>query len=174
MSDRRITTAVTMTALVGLLVAGLVVGTRWLFAPMADDAELSPGATCTPAAVEAGKRLRTRDVTVSVFNAGERSGLASQTLDQLGNRGFKLGDTGNAPEDTRVRFVQVWSTEKDDPAARLVALQFGKNTAVRRGEDLGPGIDVIVGNRFKGLVAGAPRSVRVRQPAEVCASANRG
>jgi hypothetical protein len=167
MADRRITTAVTMTFLVGLLVAGLVVGTRWLFAPIEDDTEAAPGSDCTPQKVGAGKPLRTQEVTVSVFNAGERSGLASETLDQLGNRGFRLGDTGNAPETANVKFVQVWTTDRRDPAARLVALQFGKKTAIRRGEDLGPGVDVIVGNRFKGLVK-APKSIRVRQPAEVC------
>jgi hypothetical protein len=64
--------------------------------------------------------------------------------------------------------VQVWTTERDDLRAKLVARQFGKQARVRvTDEDLGPGVDVVVGNRMRPLVK-APRSLRVRQPEEVC------
>ena len=34
--------------------------------------------------------------------------------------------------------------------------------------DLGPGVDVLVGNRFKGLDQKAPKRIRLPQPVETC------
>jgi hypothetical protein len=62
----------------------------------------------------------------------------------------------------------VWTTEKRDAAARLVALQFGRKTkvvVVRK--DLSDGVDIVLGNDFRGLVKAA-RSVRVATRQQVC------
>jgi hypothetical protein len=159
-----------MLVLIGLLVLGAVWGWRSLFAalPDSDVAAEEPARTCTTERVDAGQRIRSRQVRVSVFNGGTRSGLAGQTLEALTARGFLGGDIGNAPSDVDVRRVQVWSTVEDDPAARLVARQFGTSVKVRfSDEDLGPGIDVIVGNGFDRL-AKAPRALTVKEPKEFC------
>jgi hypothetical protein len=166
---RRLSTAVTLTVLVALLAAGAIIGFRSLFAPIKDSSKAEPAPTCTPQKVDAGKRITAREVTVSVFNASNRSGLASATLNQLADRGFQAGDAGNAPEGTRVRTVEVWTTEQNDAAAKLVALQFGRSTKVRKGEDLGPGIDVVVGTKFKGPVK-APKTIKSSNSQEVCVS----
>lgn len=168
--NRRLSTAVTLSVLVGLLVVGAVVGMQALFAPIGDNTDITLSPTCTPTLVEAGRRIRTEDVTISVFNASDRSGLAGDTLDKLARRGFLVGEVGNAPDDADVAVVQVWTTTEDDAAARLVARQFGRGTVVKQAEDLGTGIDVVVGQRFKGLVAGAPRSIKSNETEEVCAS----
>jgi hypothetical protein len=162
-----------MLALIGLLVAGAVWGWSSLFAPLPEDALSGeqPAPTCDVQRVEAGERLRSDLVRVSVFNAGSRSGLAGQTVDALVERGFLPGDVGNAPSDLKVRKVQVWSTTKDDPQARLVARQFGPNVKVRfSDEDLGPGVDVIVADGFRNL-APAPKAIRVDEPLEFCVPA---
>jgi hypothetical protein len=107
-------------------------------------------------------------VEVSVFNGGTRSGLAGETLDALARRGFASGEVGNAPSDLRVLRVQVWSTEKNDPAARLVARQFGPGVKVKlTDEDLGGGVDVIVGDEFERL-SPAPRKIKVQKAQEYC------
>ncbi len=160
----------TLLVLVCLLVLGAVWGWRSLFAetPSGDPTATEPTPTCTTERVDAGERMRSDQVRVSVFNAGNRSGLAGQTLDALVDRGFLPGDIGNAPDDVDVARVQVWSTVEKDPRARLVARQFGPKVKVRfSDEDLGPGVDVIVGDRFRKLVQ-APRALRVKQPQEVC------
>jgi len=169
MGRRAITTAVTMLALIGILVLGAVWGWRSLFAELPESPTAAePAPTCATETLAAGQRVRARQVRVSVFNAGTRSGLAGDTLDRLRRRGFTAGDTGNAPSDLDVRRVQVWSTVEDDPRAQLVARQFGKKTRVRfSDEDLGPGVDVIVGDRFDRL-SKAPRSLRVREAREIC------
>src|SRR5262249_49608075 len=155
--NRGLSTAITLTILVAMMVAGAIVGFRSLFSPI-DEEPTSVEPTCTPQQVQAGKRINSEDVTVSVFNASSRSGLANDTLNSLADRGFRVGDAGNAPDGSGVRTVQVWTTEEDDAAARLVARQFGRKVVVRVGDDLGIGIDVVVGPKFDGLVA-APRSM---------------
>jgi hypothetical protein len=167
--SRQTLTAVTLTVLVALLAVGAFVGWRALFSPLPDETGTAAGSEdgCADG-VARGDRVRTRDVTVSVYNAGTRSGLAGQTQDELVARGFIPGDIGNAPDDLAiVRFVRVLAETRKDPAARLVALQFGKGTVVQAADDLGPGVEVVVGDRFKGLVK-APRKIRADAPGSGC------
>lgn len=168
MARRAITSAVTLLVLVGLLVVAAVWGWNALFATAPDDDPTAAEGSCTTEQFKAGERIRSAQVRVSVFNAGTRSGLAGQTLGALTRRGFLEGETANAPADIDVVRVQVWSTVRNDPRARLVARQFGKKVRVRfADEDLGPGIDVIVGDEYRRL-AKAPRALKVTKAQEIC------
>lgn len=162
----------TMLVLIALLVAGAWFGWQSMSAPLPgreDEVDEPPAAAACPGALEKGDVVRARDVTVSVYNAGSRSGLADQTLSELAGRGFKRGDVGNAPSEFEgVRFVRVLAPAKRDPVARLVALQFGRNTLVQPvGDDLGPGVEVIVGDDFLGLVDARQR-LKARRASPGC------
>ena len=164
------TTAITLVVLVGVLVVGVVVGMRSLFAPVTGEKEAASGTTpsCDATKVKKGQRLSTRQVQVSVYNAGSRSGLADTTMGDLVERGFTKGRVGNAPADSGVKRVQVWTTDENDPAARLVARQFGRDTKVRFvDDDLGPGVDVLVGDNLRSL-SKAVRSVVVTSSSSAC------
>jgi hypothetical protein len=170
MTQRRTLSVLTMTVLVTLLVLGAFLGWRALSAPLPgdDEPEADAGPRCKAGLAE-GEIVRTRDITVSVYNAGTRSGLAGQTLDQLAGRGFLPGDISNAPtEYGDVRFARVLATSPNDPAARLVALQFGPNTAVQVAPDLGPGVEVLVGDDLGGLTEAAPRRLRAAAAGSGC------
>ena len=172
MTRRHLATAVTMLVLLGVLVVGFVVGAKALFAPLPGGGSLaatpSPSPSCFTKDLSKGQKIRSRQVEVSVFNAGRQAGLADQTLAALGRRGFRTGEAGNAPSPVKVRSVQVWTTKKDDAAARLVALQFGARTIVKRTDaDLGRGVDVVIGDRFHKL-AQAPNNITVRKGQQVC------
>jgi hypothetical protein len=169
MSGRHLTTAVTMLVLCGVLVLGLVIGVQTLFAPLPDgDGTASASPSCSTENLQKGERIRSEQVLVSVFNAGTRGGLADQTLNALARRGFKRGELGNAPADAQVRFAQVWTTKKHDAAAVLVARQLDRKVRIRvTDEDLGEGVDVVVGNGFAGLVK-AKRSMVVRTGQTTC------
>lgn len=174
MDRRHVTTALTMLVLVGVLVLALLLGAKALFAPLpakkAGDTSASP--TCAATKLKKGQKIKAEQVVVSVFNAGSRGGLAGQTLKELSRRGFGEGSAGNAPSDVTVRRVQVWTTKENDPAARLVALQFGPHTPVKvTSTDLGPGVDVIVGDGLHGL-RHAPASLVVKKPQKVCLSSS--
>ena len=169
MTSQRTLSAVTMTVLVALLVVGAVVGWRALSAPTpgSEEEPVATGPSCEDGLAK-GEVVHSGDVTVSVYNAGSRSGLAGQTQDQLLARGFIPGDIANAPEEfADVRFVRILSRSKSDPAARLVALQFGANTAIQVAPDLGPGVEVVVGNDFVGLVD-APRRLKAKARGSGC------
>ena len=169
---RKAVSAVTMVVLIALLVAGAWYGWQSLSAPL-------PGGDAEPErrnakprcdeGVARGDLVSTEDVTVSVYNAGSRSGLADLTLSELTARGFIRGDAGNAPEELEsVQFVRVLAKAKDDPTAELVALQFGADTLVQEtGEDLGPGVEVVVGDDFPGLVD-APTEIKARRATSGC------
>jgi hypothetical protein len=171
MTRRHLTTAFTMLLLLGVLVGGFVAGAKALFAPLPGGslaATPSPSPSCFTNDLSKGQKIRSRQVEVSVFNAGSKAGLADQTLAALGKRGFRTGEAGNAPSPVKVRSVQVWTTKRHDAAAGLVALQFGAGTIVKRTDaDLGPGVDVVIGDGFRKL-AKAPDNIIVRKGQEVC------
>jgi len=175
MGRRELTTAVTMLVLCGILAAAALWGWQSLFAEIPNDevAVDKDPRSCTTKRLRAGEKLRSSEVRVSVFNGGSQTGLADTTLAALRQRGFRTGDVGNAPIDAEVQRVQVWSTEENDLGARLVARQFGKKLRVRfSDQDLGPGVDVVVGNDFRRL-APAKSALRVRKAQDVCVSVKR-
>jgi len=160
--------AITIVVLIGILAAAAVTGWRSLTAPLPADEPASVSSTCAEQ-LQQGDVVRSGDVTVSVYNAGTRSGLASQTQQQLVSRGFLAGDVGNAPGALGdVRRAVVLAPSADDPAARLVARQLGRDVEVRPSqEDLGPGVEVVVGDAFRRLVK-APQEMRARAAGSGC------
>ena len=152
-----------------LVLGGMAVyGFKSALAPLpGGDSSAKP--TCSAEEKEVQKFLKRSEVQVSVYNAGSREGLASSTLEKVEAAGFKGGNSGNAPGSADVRRAVVWTTQPNDPSAKLVALAFGRGTRVEVTEtDLGPGVDVIVGNRFKGLDKKAPAKIRLPRPVETC------
>ena len=171
MSGRRTGLAgVTFLVLVGILALGTVIGFRAVSAPVPGLSQDTPSdePTCREGLAK-GDVVTTGDVTVSVYNAGNRSGLADQTLGELTARGFIAGEVGNAPKDLgQVRFVRILAPRQDDPAAQLVGRQFGPRTLVQpTDQDLGPGVDVVVGDEFAGLVK-APRKLTAATSGSGC------
>ncbi|QLQ09338.1 MAG: LytR C-terminal domain-containing protein [Nocardioidaceae bacterium] len=169
-----LSTIITLTLLALITAGAAVVGLNALFQPfpgeddpVISDPDSTPSATCEEDPAKEGKAVHARDVTVNVFNAGSTAGLASTTLMTLGERGFQIGVAGNAPSGTEVPRVQVWATDPGSTEAKLVALQFGRNTIIRKGKDLAPGINVIVGTKFTGFKP-APRQLRPPATAPVC------
>ncbi len=161
---------ITFVVLFAILALGAIFGWRAISSPVPGIADDTPsaGPSCREG-VSAGDVVRTGDVTVSVFNAGNRSGLADQTLGELTARGFLSGEVGNAPGEVGdVKFVRVLAPSRVDPAAQLVAKQFGPKTLVQpTTEDLGPGVDVVVGDKFVGLVK-APRKIKAQTAGSGC------
>ena len=116
----------------------------------------------------AGEPVAAPKVTVSVFNASDRVGLAERTMASFDDQGFGSGKVGNAPKGTSVFYAQVWTQDPKDPAVRLVLSRLGPHARAVRGPSHGPGVNVLVGEQFEKLVAGKP-SVKVTQPTTICA-----
>ena len=134
-------------------------GMKSLTAPFDDGGPTNTGSSTCGTSHHTIKRS---DVTVSVYNAGKRQGRAGVTLDQLEEAGFDAGAVGNAPKGTRVSTAVVRTTKKVHPDATLVAKALGRRVpVVVTSVDLGPGVDVIIGDRFTRLDKRAPRSIKV-------------
>jgi len=167
MSGRRITTAVTLLVLLVVLGGMGVVGFKALTSPLPGGG--SKDKSCPDVEKQVQSYLKRSQVQVSVFNAGTEGGLASTTLDKVEAAGFIAGNAGNAPKSAEIRRAVVWTTKPDDSAATLVAQAFGRRTqVVVTNTDLGPGIDVLVGNRFTGLDPRAPRRIKLAAPVKTC------
>lgn len=159
---RRLRTALTLVVLLAVVAGGAAWGWSRLTSPAAEEAS----GPCTDTEVSAGDRLRVNQVLVTVLNAGNRSGLASRTMNDLTDRGFAQGQESNAPEGTRVPRVQIWTEEPRSPAVRLVRSHLGEAPVIRR-DDLGEGVNVVVGDGFEELVAGR-RAVEVTDDTTLC------
>ena len=121
---------------------------------------------CTDQAIAAGEKVFPQDVTVSVYNAGTREGLAGRVMQALHDDGFAVGNSGNAAS-ARVESVAIWTTEPSNPAVLLVASRFGDQVEIERRDGPGAGVTVIVGDGFTKLVKG-DRSVVAEDDVQVC------
>lgn len=168
MDRRHLTSALTLVVLLVVLAGMAVFGVRALTAPL-PDTSTAGGEECSDAEKQVQEFITRGDVQVSVYNAGRTSGLAGTTLEKLERAGFRGGNAGNAPDGARVPRALVWTTKPDDSAAQLVASVLGPRTRVRVvPDDLGPGVDVLVGDRFDRVAPGAPRRIKLAEPVENC------
>ncbi|MDH6215187.1 LytR C-terminal domain-containing protein [Streptomyces pseudovenezuelae] len=98
-------------------------------------------------------------ITVNVYNATARGGLAKDTADALKKRGFKIGDVGNASKefDKKVKGTGILLGPSAALKTSLPVLGTQLSTAERRAvaSRKGTDLDLIVGNGFKALTAKA-------------------
>jgi len=155
-------TTVTLLALGALLVVAAVWGWHATMKPLPAKVD-SPICVDTP--VSAGDKVYPQQVTVSVYNASQREGLAGRTMQLLKDAGFTKGQAGNAAT-AKVSTVQIWSTTPENPDVQLVASYFG-DIDVERRDGPGLGVTVVVGDKFKELSEGQ-RSVVAQADAAIC------
>lgn len=167
--NARQTSVVTLSVLAVIVLFMAVFGVVAVTRDLPGDSLVESKPVCEPRKIAKGSKVRPGQVTVSVFNAGRRSGLASRTMEQFITRGFGAGDSGNA-KTKKVTRVLVRSDAKNSPAAKLVAAQFGPDTPVvtPKKELAGPGINVVVGDDFDKLLKGAPKAVKVTEDTTIC------
>jgi len=143
--------ALTLAVLAVLLVLGVGWGVAQVTEPF--PGKVDPP-ICVDTSVAAGDRVHPQDVTVSVLNASKREGLAGRTMSELVTAGFAEGQTRNAPDQTRVLRAEIWTTDADNPAARLVRSRFGRAEVVEKDDPGAAGIVVVVGDDFEETVEG--------------------
>ncbi len=174
MSDRRrLTTAITLAGTAAAVVVMSIWGINAATAPIAKDSSPSTptptGPTCSPENQTIVRYVSRSDVTVSVFNAGQRIGRAQDTLNQFIHAGFKQGAIGNAAAGITVARAEVHTIVANDPKARLVAAVLGPHTRiVVDTTDYGPGVDVFIGDQFNKLARRAVQRVLLPHPVITC------
>ncbi|MFI1799410.1 LytR C-terminal domain-containing protein [Streptomyces sp. NPDC020379] len=99
---------------------------------------------------------RPDEITVNVYNATPRGGLAKITADELKRRGFKIGKVGNAPElyDKKVGGVGLLlgAPEIADGSLKVLGTQLG-GTEVKNDQRTGEDVDLILGAEYKELAS---------------------
>ena len=161
-----------MVVLLALLFGGAYYGWRALTSELPSSTvggPTEPSPACTTQTVSRERVVLAKSIRVSVFNAGTTIGLADQTMVALRGRGFQEGVIDNAPSYADVARVQIWDRRPGSPQARLVAAQFpGGVPRVATHRNIGPGIDVVVGDDFPGVSPQAPTQLRFEEPKTVC------
>jgi hypothetical protein len=154
--------ALTLAVLAVLVLVAALWGWAALTEPFPED---EPVAICEDETVTAGSEVRRDQVVVSVFNGSGRSGLAGATSAQLAERGFVEGDVGDSPLPAAT--TQIWSSDPTNPAVLLVEQQF-KKAKIVQGDALGPGVVVVVGEKFQALRKKQVESVVAEADATYC------
>lgn len=156
-------TFATMATLVVLIVVAGLWGWHNAIKPFPSRAKAS---ACTTTQVQKGDQISPVDVTVSVLNASGREGLAERTLTDLEKHHFGAGSTGNAPKNTSVGNVQIWTSEPGNPAVRLVQSWLPHARVVKKSAAT-PGVTVVVGQNFT-KVAGGKTQMTVAHDDTIC------
>jgi hypothetical protein len=155
-------------AVLGVLV---VLGVTWGWAALTQPfPHRAAQRACYPTVLRAGDRVSAPKVTVSVFNASQRVGLAESTMSAFQDQGFGAGAVGNAPQGAIVHYAQIWTTDRTNPAVRLVASRLGPHASIVAKKHRGPGVVVMVGAQFDKLVQGR-QSTKVTKTTTICSPA---
>ncbi len=147
-----------------LFAAGLFVGFKLLTAS-ADTFDEAP--TCEDRTVAEGEKLTSNLVTVNVYNASQRAGLANRVGINLQRRGFLAGTVANSTSEVKPGSVAILTDDRDDPRVKLVAQQFGDVEFAEPDINAPEGVTVIVGDDYKDLVE-APRDIESDRTITAC------
>ncbi|MEE1754230.1 LytR C-terminal domain-containing protein [Streptomyces sp. SP18CS02] len=117
-------------------------------------------ARCTPQkarpAVDAVNLPKPADITVNVYNATPRAGLAKTTADELKKRGFAIGKVGNAPAayDKKVpgAGMLLGAADATKGAFPVLGTQL-KGATVKTDTRPTADVDLIIGTAFQALNA---------------------
>ncbi|WP_320777916.1 LytR C-terminal domain-containing protein [Streptomyces sp. CRN 30] len=120
------------------------------------DPACTPGPTASPSPAAEAKPLPKPDrITVNVFNATPRSGLAKSTAEALEKRGFRIGEVANASEkfDKKVPGTALLLGAKSATDAALPVLGTQLPGAELRTDARAKPteVDFIIGDGFKAL-----------------------
>jgi hypothetical protein len=141
-----------------LVVLGLIFvgGLTWAWSQVTEPfPEAAETPDCTDTMLSPGDEVVPSDVLVSVLNASDRDGLASETMGRLKKFGFGVGDLGNA---SAIKDgAQIWTSDPDSPVTKMLRSYLGKDVKVVDQASTAPGVTVVVGDKFPGVSKGIRR-----------------
>ncbi|GAW50342.1 MULTISPECIES: LytR C-terminal domain-containing protein [unclassified Nocardioides] len=156
--------AITLAVLGVLLLAAALWGWNATMKPLPAKVDTP---ICVQEDVPAGTKVFPEDVTVSVYNAGSREGLAGRTMALFTDSGFHEGNSGNVTPDQPIRGSAIWTDDPTSPAVLLVASRLGPDVDIERRDPPGVGVVVVVGDDFEDLVKGR-RATKATEDSEIC------
>lgn len=118
----------------------------------------APAPTCTTAApARAAKATAPKpaDITVNVYNATDRDGLAGKTASDVRERGFKVATVTNDPLQRSVAGTAEVRYGKSGAAKAKVVLALVKGAKPVRDARTDASVDLVLGDKFTALTAPA-------------------
>jgi LytR cell envelope-related transcriptional attenuator len=156
---RAVRTPFTLLVLLGVL----CYGAWWGWTNVIREVPPAPRAPCVKQKVPKGQ-LRSSQVVVSIYNGGDKRGLAGDVGRALRSRGFKVQRTTNTGEKVQ-RTIIVGASAKNPEV--LLVKGFFKESDVRPDKRVDGSVDVLVGNRYGGFNKNA-KTVYTVKSATVC------
>ncbi|WP_370149525.1 LytR C-terminal domain-containing protein [Streptacidiphilus sp. EB129] len=145
--------------------------------PSAGASAASAATSALPAAVSAGGVPKPSAITVNVYNATNRSGLAGQTAALLKQRGFLIGKIGNAPAALQNKLAASAQVTGGSTSGALMTVLgsevAGAKPVVDARKDAS--VDLVLGNGFTALSTPAQAAQALAQattPTPAPSSAN--
>ena len=151
---RAVRTPLTLLVLLGILCWGA----WWGYTNVIREVPATPPAPCVDQKVPKGQ-LKSSQVTVSIYNGGQKRGLAGDVGRAMRDRGFKVQRTGNTGE--KVQKTTIVGASTKNPEVLLVK-GFFKNADVRADKRVDGSVDVLVGNRYGGFNKSAKQTYTVK------------
>ncbi|MEO6604422.1 MAG: LytR C-terminal domain-containing protein [Aeromicrobium sp.] len=149
-----------------VFIIGLFAGFQML---IAEPAKPPPPPTCEDKTVAAGGELTSNLVTVNVFNASSRSGLANRVNINLQRNGFLGGEIGNDVSAAKDAPVTILTNDKNDPRVKLVAAQFRNKVAYAVPDiTVKQGVVIVIGDNFSNLKSKPPHSIVASSEVTTC------
>jgi hypothetical protein len=136
-------TPVTLLILLGVLCYGAYWGYTNILKPIPP----TPPTPCVAQRVTGGQ-LKSSQVTISVYNGGDRKGLAGDVGRAMRDRGFRVTRTTNTAE--KIQQTVIVGADARNPEVQLVK-GFFKNATVRSDKRADHSVDVLVGNKYGGF-----------------------
>jgi hypothetical protein len=146
---------ITLLVLLGILAYGW----WWGYSNVLKPIPSAPAAPCVPQPVKKGQ-LRSGQVTVSVFNGGNRRGLAGDVGRSLREKGFKVQRATNTAE--KIQQTVIVGANAKNPEVLMVKAFFKKATVRVDKNKTDRSVDVLVGDKYGGFNKKAKTSIAVK------------
>jgi hypothetical protein len=117
----------------------------------------APAQPCVDQSINKGQ-LKSSQVTVKVYNGGNKRGLAGDVGRALRDQGFNVIRTTNTAE--KISRTVIVGAEAKNPEVLLVK-SFFKNAIVKGDKRVDRSVDVLVGNKYAGFNKYAKRTYTV-------------
>jgi LytR cell envelope-related transcriptional attenuator len=131
-----------------------------------DKAKAAPTTTCTTSAAKPTGKAAARtpaQVTVNVYNATERNGLAAKTATDIRKRGYKVATVSNDPLQRTVTIPAEVRYGTSGTASAKLVLTLVKGSKAVRDSRTDASVDLVLGDKFTALTP-APKTVPATTP----------
>ncbi len=143
-------------ALITLLIVALMLFFAFWYAYSYYQASDERRAIARPTCTQAAAPLVPADVTVNVYNATDRAGLAAQSATDVRKRGFRVSTVANDPLQRKVAIAaEVRFGTSGAPGSKLV-LRLVKGSKAVKDSRTDSSVDLVLGEKYTKLTA-APK-----------------